>query len=140
MTEEEKALQQILTAKKRSESCILNILNERRPDRSFVRKMISDFVLIRYLLDDEDVSGLSFDQIAEFSVAKSADISRSMVKDLDTSVDCMGASSLTAKKAMLLRQIEIKLGIQLPAMRSAMIEDLDELGDMVYDELIKTRN
>ena len=137
MTDEKIALQQILTAKKRSESYIEDLKNSKTPTREFVRERISQFVLIRYFLDDEDVSGLSFDEIAEKSVAKSANVSKDMVKELDTSVDCMGASSLTSKKAMLFRQIEKLLGITFPAMQTAWVETLDDIGDLVYNELCK---
>ena len=134
---EKEALQQILTAKKRSGSCIERIKNSPVLTRENVVKEISEFVLIRYFLDDEDVSGLSFDEIAERSVAKSANVAKELVKELDTSVDCMGASSMTVKKAMLFRQIEIALDIQFPAMRTAWVEKLEEIGDLVYEELIK---
>ena len=137
MTEEKRALEQILTAKKRSGLCIDTIKNSRPLTRELVREQISQFILIRYFLDDEDVSGLSFDEIAERSVAKSANVSKDMVKELDTSVDCMGASSLTAKKAMLFRQIEKLLDITFPAMQTAWVETLDDIGDLVFDELRK---
>ena len=140
MTEEKKALEQILTAKKRSGLCIENIINCRPLSRELVRDQISQFVLIRYFLDDEDVRGLSFDEIAERSVAKSANVSKEMVKELDTSVDCMGASSLTSKKAMLFRQIEKLLDITFPAMKTAWVEKLNDIGDLVYDELCKKQS
>ena len=137
MTDEKIALQQILTAKRRSESYIEDLKNSMTPTRDFVREKISRFILIRYFLDDEDVNGLTFDEIAERSVAKSANVSKDMVKELDTSVDCMGASSLTSKKAMLFRQMEKLLDIQFPAMKTAWVEKLDDIGDLVYDELLK---
>ena len=140
MTEEKRALEQILTAKKRSGLYIEEIKTADAPDRDYVRERISGFILTRYFLEDEDVSGLSFDEIAEKSVAKSANVSSSMVKELDTSVDCMGASSVTAKKAMLFRQIEKLLDITFPAMQTAWVETLNDIGDLVYNELIKKKN
>ena len=137
MTEEKKALQQILTAKKRSEVCMEAIKKCEHPTKEFVREQISKFILIRYFLEDEDVSGMSFDEIAELSVARSANVAKDLVKELDTSVDCMGASSLTSKKAMLFRQMEKLLDIQFPAMKTALVESLDDIGDLVYDELLK---
>ena len=136
---EKEALQQILTAKKRSGLCVDNIKNCKDLTREFIREQISGFVLIRYFLEDEDVSGLSFDEIAARSVAKSADVAKELVRELDTSVDCMGASSLTVKKAMLFRQIEKLLDITLPAMQTAWVETLDDIGDLVYEELRKER-
>lgn len=137
MTEEKKALEQILTAKKRSGLYIEELRDAKEPDRYFVRDRISRFILTRFFLEDEDISGMSFDEIAEKSVAKSANVSSSLVKELDTSVDCMGASSVTAKKAMLFRQIEKLLEITLPAMKTAWVDTLDDIGDLVYNELIK---
>jgi len=138
MNEEQKALEQILTAKKRSAVCISNILNGTFT-RQNVRDNIAGFVLIRYFLEDEDISGLSFDEIAARSVAKTANVAKDMVKELDTSRDCMGSTSLTAKKVLLFRQIEKQLDIQLPAMPAAMIETLDDLGDLVFEELVKKK-
>ncbi len=137
MQEEREALEQILSAKARSGRCIEEIRQSAPLTREFVRSRIASFVLIRYFLEGEDVSGLSFDQIAERSIAVTAGISREMVRALDTSKDCMGSTSLMAKKVLLFRQIEKQLDIELPAMPSAMIETLDDLGDLVFDELRK---
>ena len=137
MQEEKEALEQILSAKARSGRCIEEIKQTRPLTRDFVRSRIASFVLIRYFMEGEDVSGLSFDQIAERSIAITAGISKEMVHALDTSKDCMGSTSLMAKKVLLFRQIERQLDIELPAMPSAMIETLDDLGDLVYGELKK---
>ena len=47
----------------------------------------------------------------------------------------MGSTSVMAKKVLLLRGIEKNLSITLPAVASARVVTLDDLGDLVWESL-----
>ena len=87
------------------------------------------------MLREEEHPSATFQALAELSIAQSAKIAPELVKELDTTKDCMGSTSVMAKKVLLLRGIEKALDITLPAMPAARISGLDDLGDLVWEAL-----
>lgn len=96
---------------------------------------IRRYVLSRYLLTEEEAAGLDFDALTARSIAKSAGISPETLAELEATQDCTGSTTAMAKKVLLLRSIERGLSITLPAMESAGIKTLRQLGELVQRTL-----
>lgn len=130
-------MERILSFRSEAGKYIEALRNEKNPGRGVVRANIRAFVRLRFMLEKGECEAGTFDELTEYSIAKTAQISRELVKEFDTARDCMGSTSAMAKKVLLFRNIEKSLDIALPAMRSAEIVTLDDLGDLVWEELQK---
>ena len=105
------------------------------PEADAVCTHIRRYVLARYLLTEEEAAGLDFDALTARSIAKSAGISPETLAELEATQDCTGSTTAMAKKVLLLRSIERGLSITLPAMESAEMKTLRQLGELVQRTL-----
>lgn len=135
METEDEVLLRLLAAREEAQKhlCALKVIPA--PDRETVRAHIRAYVFLRFMLKEEEHPSATFQALAELSIAQSAKIAPELVKELDTTKDCMGSTSVMAKKVLLLRGIEKALDITLPAMPTARISGLDDLGDLVWEAL-----
>lgn len=102
----------------------------------FVKKQLTQYVLAKYLLTEEDLLTTdSFDGLTALSLSRSMQVSPDLVKEFDTAQSCDGATSAMAKKVLLFRAIERSLEIQLPAMRSARLKSMEDFAQMLWDTL-----
>lgn len=101
---------------------------------------LSGFILSKYMLWDEDCSGMSFDDIARLSLARSMKISKELVEEFDLAKSCDGISSLIAKKVLLLRAIERELELQLPAGETARAETIEDISRLAYAAFSEKNN
>ena len=132
---EQQALERILHARSAANTHLAALKGRSDLTRQLVRAELRSYVFLRFTLQECDYPHASFEELAEASIAQTAKIAPELVKELDTTKDCMGSTSTMAKKVLLLRSIEKSLVIQLPAMRSAEVVTLDDLGDLVWDTL-----
>lgn len=135
MTPETDALQRILASREASQAHIQAIRDDPAMGREALRAHIRAYVFLRFLLEEGEHPHATFDELVEQSIAQTARIAPELVKELDTTRDCVGSTSAMAKKVLLLRGIEKALDITLPATPAARIVTLDELGDLVWDTL-----
>lgn len=135
MSGENQILLQLLASREAAQKHLSVLKTSPPPDRQTVRAHIRSYVFLRYLLKEEEHTDATFEQLTELSIAHTAKIAPELVRELDTTKDCMGSTSVMAKKVLLLRGIEKNLAITLPAMASARIVTLDDLGDLVWETL-----
>ena len=131
----QETLELLLAARGAAQEHLLALKVSPAPDLDTVRAHIRSYVFLRYLLREEEHPDATFDQLTERSIAQTAQIAPELVRELDTTKDCMGSPSVMAKKVLLLRGIEKALHIPLPAMPSARIVTLDDLGELVWKTL-----
>lgn len=110
------------------------------PDLTEVNARVRTYVYLRFMLDEQEHPDATFDQLAELSIAQTARVAPELVRELDKSKDCVGSTSVMAKKVLLLRGIEKSLHITLPAMRSAEIVTLEDLGLLIWEQLCAEPN
>lgn len=96
------------------------------------------YILDKFLLERDELKSERFNDIAEQSIAKSAGVDKSLVKEFDQARSCSGTSSVMAKKVLLFLKIQRELGILLPADRSAAVGTLTDLTDLIWEEVLKT--
>lgn len=132
---EDDVLLQLLAAREAAQKHLAALKAAPTPDRETVRAHIRSYVFLRFMLKEEEHPSASFQALVELSIAQSAKIAPELVQELDTTKDCMGSTSVMAKKVLLLRGIEKALEITLPAMPAARIATLDDLGDLVWEAL-----
>lgn len=132
---EDDVLLQLLAAREAAQKHLAVLKATPALDRKAVHAHIRSYVFLRFMLKEEEHPSASFQELAELSIAQSAKIAPQLVKELDTTKDCMGSTSVMAKKVLLLRGIEKALEITLPAGPSARIVTLDDLGDLVWETL-----
>ena len=97
-------------------------------------------MLARYLLTEDEATGLDFDALTARSIAKSAGIDRGTLAELEATQDCTGSTTAMAKKVLLLRSIERGLDITLPAMESAEVTSLRALGELTARTMREQKN
>ena len=104
----------------------------------FARHLLA-FILDKFLLLPEDIpEGRMFTRIAETSLAKSAGISRELVREFDQAKSCSGTSSVMAKKVLLFLKLQREFGIELPAEDSARVGTIDDLIELVWRTVLST--
>ena len=135
MGTEDEVLLRLLAAREEAQRHLRALKAAPAPDRETVRAHIRSYVFLRFMLREEEHPSATFQALAELSIAQSAKIAPELVRELDTTKDCMGSTSVMAKKVLLLRGIEKALDITLPAMPAARISGLDDLGDLVWEAL-----
>lgn len=103
--------------------------------RSLLHKHLVQYVLDKYMLTPEDCTTNDFNALTDLSLAKSMQVSSSLVREYDIARSCTGTSSAMAKRVLLFLSIQKALGIELPAVESAAITTLDHLTDLVWNTL-----
>ena len=99
-----------------------------------------NYILYKFLLLPEEVKSRDFNDLAEQSLAKSAGISKDLVKEFDQAQSCSGTSSVMAKKVLLFMKLQRELNIKLPAEGSARVKSIDELIRLVWLEASTDRD
>ncbi len=135
MSPENPILLQLLASREASLKHLEALRSVPAPSRQTVREHIRSYVFLRYLLREEEHPDATFEELTQRSIAHTARIAPELVRELDTTKDCMGSTSVMAKKVLLLRGIEKNLSITLPAVASARVVTLDDLGDLVWESL-----
>lgn len=104
----------------------------------FARHLLA-FILDKFLLLPEEIpAGRMFTRTAEASLAKSAGISRELVREFDQAKSCSGTSSVMAKKVLLFLKLQREFGIELPAGASARVGTIDDLIELVWNTILST--
>lgn len=136
MPDTEAIKRRILTRAQEAKIYMDQILAEPHPSREFVIQHIRSYVLAKYMLG-EDPGTDDFDELTDRSIANMMRLSPEILKDLEATRDCTGSTSATAKKVLLFLSIQKQLDILLPAMASAFLVTLEDLGVLVWEELEK---
>ena len=101
--------QHIVDAKEASAAFLENIKDD-PSDFKAVHANLRSFVLYRFFLMDDDPQTDSIDELSRMRLRKLAEINkRGMLQDLSN--NCVGVSSETMKKALLIMTLQKQLGI-----------------------------
>ena len=99
----------IVDAKEASAAFLENIKDD-PSDFKAVHANLRSFVLYRFFLMDDDPQTDSIDELSRMSLRKLAEINkRGMLQDLSN--NCVGVSSETMKKALLIMTLQKQLGV-----------------------------
>ena len=132
---EKDIITRLLRAHTAADNHLSALLSFVHPDLAEVNARVRTYVFLRFMLEEQEYPNATFDQLAKLSIAQAAHVAPELVMELDKSRDCVGSTSLMSKKVLLLRGIEKTLHITLPAMRSAEIVTLEDLGMLIWEQL-----
>lgn len=111
------------------------------PDLLEYQKHIYNYVLYKFLLDDElDVDTKNLNELAMLSVEKAGRLNPNEQILLDVSKHCGATSSYMTKKVLLFMSFDDEMGISLSDYPTADIEDTDQLAEIIFMENLKRRS
>ena len=127
----EELKERLQTAAKRAD-CALNSLLESDSSKDGVRRAVSEYVRIRYLLEPEDMVSDALNYLGEASLSRGLGIPVEQVRKSELDSKCENTSSSMTKKILLVIALNKALGIDIDSTRTADIVTLSELCDEVF--------
>ena len=110
------------------------------PPLELVRASIRDYILNKYMLQDQNISEDGITELTKISIAHVLSLDKELLVVLDRQSSGCGASSSTVtKKILLYLAIQKDFGITLPPDKMAYAESLHDIADIVYGQLRNRR-
>ncbi len=135
MEQKERIREMLLEAQKKAAEHVL-LIKERVPlSKEYLHRSLRDYILCKFMLEEEECTSDNLDEITEISLAKSAGISKELVKDLDIAKTCSGGSSAMTKKVLLLLAIQKDFAVYLPTEGTGNVRTLPDLSELVWDAM-----
>ncbi|MGD9162749.1 MAG: hypothetical protein PVG39_30365 [Desulfobacteraceae bacterium] len=135
MDHKERIREMLLEAQKKSAEQVLLIKGQVPLTRDFFHKSLRNYILYKFMLEEEECTGDNLDEITEISLAKSAGISKELVQDLDIAKTCSGGSSAMTKKVLLFLAIQKDFNVYLPTEGTGNVRTLSDLSELVWNAM-----
>ena len=100
-----------------------------------LHREISEYIKCKFRLTDEDCVTDSFSELAEISLANSVKLPRALVSEADLAKGCDGASSKTAKMALLILALQRDLDIRFRPEEIGAAQTLSEISALIWAQM-----
>ena len=137
MDQKERIKEMLIEAQKRSAEQVVLIKGQVPLTKDFFHKSLRNYILCKFMLDEEECTSDNLDEITEISLAKSAGISKELVQDLDIAKTCSGGSSAMTKKVLLFLAIQKDFDVHLPTEGTGNVRTLSDLSELVWSVMSK---
>ena len=126
------------TANADAAACAAEIKATGGTNYSLLRSLVLRYIEIRYFLNEKELLSENLYELAETAVAKTFSIKREGLADIDIPGSCIGASSATSKKILLLLALCRDLGISMDPAEAVTLQTVDQLTHYIESILKST--
>lgn len=128
-------IKRLLLADSFSKKKVTYLKGLENPTLSDYETSIHNYVLYKFLLDDEpDIKTTVLNELADISVAKAGKLNPNESILLDVSKHCGATSSSMTKKVLLFMSIQEDFQVNLRTINTADIETTEELARIIYQK------
>ncbi len=94
---------------------------------------IHNYVIYKFLLDDEpDITTRNLNELADLSVKKAGKLNSKEKELLDVSKHCGATTSSMTKKVLMFMALQEDMGVKISDQPTAWLETTDELAELIY--------
>lgn len=127
-------INKISEAGRQAKLVLAEIKDKREPDIGFMERKFREFMKIKLMLDEEEVSD-NITLMAQISVAKALNIPVTMLPGVDVPGQCGGVTAVLSKRIQLFLDVQKSLDIQIEPKLTPGIQTIHDLAEIVEREL-----